>query len=39
MWSFSIENPEGKGHLGRPRHKCEDDIGVDVKEMRREGMA
>jgi len=39
MWSVSIENPEGKRHLGRPKPKWEDDIGVDVKEMGREGVA
>ena len=30
--------PEEKRPLGRPRRKCEDDIKMDVQEMKWEGM-
>jgi len=29
-WS---EDPEGKRPLGRPRHRCEDDINMDLGEI------
>ena len=25
--------PEGKGPLGRPRHRCEDNINMDLQEV------
>lgn len=30
---FLVEKHEGKGLLGRPRHKSEDNIEVDIKEV------
>jgi hypothetical protein len=27
-----VEKPEGKGPLGRPRHRWEDNIGKDIRE-------
>ena len=33
-----VENPEGKGSLGRPRHRWEDNIKMDLQEMRCGGM-
>jgi len=30
---FLVEKPEGRGLHGRPRHKSEDNIEVNLKEM------
>ena len=35
MYSVSIENPEEKGYFERHRRRWENDIAVDIKEMRR----
>ena len=28
-----MEKPEGKRPLGRPRHRCEDNINMDIQEV------
>jgi len=33
-----VGEPEGKRPLGRPRHRCEDNIKLDLQEVRCGGM-
>ena len=33
-----VEKPQGKRSLGRPRHRWEDDIKMDIQEVKWEGM-
>jgi transposase len=33
-----VEKPEGKRALGRPRHRCVDNIKMDLREIRWGGM-
>jgi hypothetical protein len=32
VYKISVRKPEGKGQLGRPRHKREDNIKIDLQE-------
>jgi hypothetical protein len=32
-YKILVRNSEGKSSLGRPRHKLEDNIGIDLREM------
>ena len=34
MYRFLVGKPEGKGPLGRPRHRGEDNIKMDLQEVR-----
>jgi hypothetical protein len=38
MYSVLVGKPEGKRSLGRPRHREEDDIKTDIKELGWEGV-
>ena len=38
VYSVLMKEPEGKRPLGRPRHKWEDNIKVDIKEVGCGGM-
>ena len=38
MHRVLVGKPEGKRPLGRPRRRWEDNIKMDLQEMRREGM-
>jgi len=33
-----VRKPEGKNHFGRPRRRCNDNIKMDIQEMRCGGM-
>jgi hypothetical protein len=37
-YNISVGNPEGKVPIGRPRHRWEDNIKADLKEMGMKGM-
>jgi hypothetical protein len=37
-YEILVGNPEGKKPLGRPRHIWEDNIKIDFREIRFEGM-
>jgi hypothetical protein len=32
-YRFLIRKPEGEKQLGRPRHRCKDDIKMDLQEV------
>ena len=34
MYRVLLGKPEGKRPLGRPRHRCEDNIKMDLQEVR-----
>jgi hypothetical protein len=36
-YKISVRKPEGKGPLGRLRHRWEDSIRIDLREIRCEG--
>jgi hypothetical protein len=38
VYRVSVEKPEGKRPLGRPRHRWEDNIKMDLQEVRCLGM-
>jgi hypothetical protein len=38
MYRILVGKPEGKRPLGRPRHRCEDNIKVDLQEVGCGGM-
>jgi len=33
VYSVLMRKPEGKRHLGRPWHRCEDNIKMDLQEV------
>ena len=33
VYRVLVEKPEGKRPLGRPRHRCEDNIKMDLQEV------
>jgi len=37
-YSILVGKPEGKRSLGRPRHRWEDNIGIDFREIGWEGV-
>jgi hypothetical protein len=37
-WSILVREPEGKRRLGRPKHKREDNIRMDLREIGWEGV-
>jgi len=34
VYRILVGNPEGKNHLGRPRHRSNDNIKINIEEMR-----
>jgi hypothetical protein len=38
VYRVSVGKPEGKRPLGRPRHRCEDNIKIDLQEVGCGGM-
>jgi hypothetical protein len=38
VYSVLVGNPEGKRPLGRPRHRWEDEIKIDLQEVEWRGM-
>jgi hypothetical protein len=39
VYRVSVGKPEVKKQFGRPRHRCEDNIKMDLQEVGSEGMA
>jgi hypothetical protein len=39
VYRVSVRKPEGKRPFGRPRHRCENNINMDLQEMGCDGMA
>ena len=38
IYMFLVGKPDGRRHLGRPRHRWEDDIRMDLQEVGSGGM-
>lgn len=34
VYRILVDNPEGKNHLGGPRHRSNDNIKINIEEMR-----